>query len=92
MQVKLLGPFSVTSGGRTAGPWPRPSARRLCELVLVSPGRRVSRDLVCEELFPGLDPRAAARSVSKALSMARVALSGLGPHADALLMADLTQI
>ena len=92
MQVKLLGPFSVTSGGRTAGPWPRPSARRLCELVLVSPGRRVSRDLVCEELFPGLDPRAAARSVSKALSMARVALSGLGPHADSWLMADLTQI
>jgi DNA-binding SARP family transcriptional activator/tetratricopeptide (TPR) repeat protein len=92
VHVTLLGPFSVTSGGRTAGPWPRPSARRLCELVLVSPGRRVSRDLVCEELFPGLDPRAAARSVSKALSMARVALSGLGPHADALLMADLTQI
>lgn len=92
VQVKLLGPFSVTSGGRTAGPWPRPSARRLCQLVLVSPGRRVSRDLVCEELFPGLDPRAAARSVSKALSMARAALSGLGPHADSLLMADLTQI
>ena len=92
VQVKLLGPFSVTSGGRTAGPWPRPSARRLCELVLVSPGRRVSRDLVCEEFFPGLDPRAAARSVSKALSMARAALSGLGPHADSWLMADLTQI
>ena len=35
------------------------------------PGRRVSRDLACEELFAGLDPRAAARSVSKALSMAR---------------------
>jgi adenylate cyclase len=92
VQVKLLGPFSVTSGGRTAGPWPRPSARRLCELVLVSPGRRVSRDLVCEELFPGRDPRTAARSVSKALSMARAALSGLGPHADSLLLADLTHI
>jgi class 3 adenylate cyclase/tetratricopeptide (TPR) repeat protein len=92
VQVKLLGPFSVTSGGRTAGPWPRPSARRLCELVLVSPGHRVSRDLVCEELFPGLDPRAAARSVSKALSMARAALCGLGPHGDSLLIADLTHV
>ena len=52
VRVRLLGPFSVVSGGRAAGPWPRPSARRLCQLVLVSPGRRVSRDLACEELFP----------------------------------------
>jgi len=78
VQVRLLGPFSVVSGGRAVGPWPRPSARRLCQLVLVSPGRRVSRDLVCEELFPGLDPRAAARSVSKAPSMARGTLAELG--------------
>src|SRR5580692_12141602 len=92
VHVTLLGPFSVTSGGRTAGPWPRPSARRLCELVLVSPGRRVSRDLVCEELFPGLDPRAAARSVSKALSMARAALAGLGEPGESLLEADLSHI
>ena len=92
VRVRLLGPFSVVSGGRAAGPWPRPSARRLCQLVLVSPGRRVSRDLACEELFPGLDPRAAARSVSKALSMARAALAGLGEPAASLLEADLSHI
>src|SRR6185312_1817933 len=92
VRVRLLGPFSVVSGGRAAGPWPRPSARRLCQLVLVSPGRRVSRDLVCEELFADLDPRAAARSVSKALSMARAALSNLGEPATSLLEADLTHI
>src|SRR5437763_10613432 len=92
VRVRLLGPFSVVSGGRAAGPWPRPSARRLCQLVLVSPGRRVSRDLACEELFPDLDPRAAARSVSKALSMARAALAGLGEPAASLLEADLTRI
>ena len=94
VRVRLLGPFSVVSGGRAAGPWPRPSARRLCQLVLVSPGRRVSRDLACEELFPGLDPRAAARSVSKALSMARAALAGLDEPGEprALLQADLTHI
>src|SRR5437588_268112 len=92
VRVRLLGPFSVVSGGRAAGPWPRPSARRLCQLVLVSPGRRVSRDLACEELFPELDPRAAARSVSKALSMARAALAGLGEPAASLLEADLTRI
>ena len=95
VRVRLLGPFSVVSGGRAAGPWPRPSARRLCQLVLVSPGRRISRDLACEELFPDLDPRAAARSVSKALSMARAALAGLagpGEPAASLLEADLTHI
>ena len=92
IRVRLLGPFAVTSAGRAAGPWPRPSARRLCELVLVSPGRRVSRDLACEELFAGLEPRAAARSVSKALSMARGTLSGLGPAAASLLAADLSHI
>ena len=92
VQVRLLGPFSVVSGGRAAGPWPRPSARRLCQLVLVSPGRRVSRDLACDELFPGLDPHAAARSVSKALSMARATLAGLGQPAAALLAADLNHI
>ena len=92
VRVRLLGPFSVVSGGRAAGPWPRPSARRLCQLVLVSPGRRVSRDLVCEELFGDLDPRAAARSVSKALSMARAALAALGEPDASLLEADLTHI
>src|SRR6266700_2245867 len=96
VQVRLLGPFSVVSGGRATGPWPRPSARRLCQLVLVSPGRRVGRDLVCDELFPDLDPRAAARSVSKALSMARAALAGLdepgGEPAASLLETDLTHI
>src|SRR5690348_6851027 len=92
VRVRLLGPFSVASGGREAGPWPRPTARRLCQLVLVSPGRRISRDLACDELFPGQDPRSAARSVSKALSMARAALAVLGPAADGLLAADLTHI
>jgi adenylate cyclase len=92
LRVRLLGPFAVTVAGRSAGPWPRPSARRLCELVMVSPGRRVSRDLACEELFPGRDPRAAARSLSKALSMARAALAELGEPASSLLEADLDHI
>jgi class 3 adenylate cyclase/DNA-binding SARP family transcriptional activator len=92
VQVKLLGQFSVSARGRVVDVWPRPSARRLCELVLVSPGRRVSRDVACEELFPRLEPRAAARALSKALSMARSALAGLGTDGGALLMADLGHI
>ena len=92
VQVRLLGEFAITAGDREAGPWPRPSARRLCALLLVSPGRRVTRDLACEELFPRLEPRAAARSLSKALSMARAALAELGEPGAALLGADLTHL
>jgi adenylate cyclase len=92
VRIRLLGEFAITSGGRAATAWPRPTARRLCELVLVSPGRRISRDLACDELFPRLEPRTAARSLSKALSMARVALAGLGEPGAALLAADLGHI
>ena len=92
VRVRLLGEFAIAAGERSAGPWPRPSARRLCALLLVSPGHRVSRDLACEELFPRLEPRAAARSLSKALSMARAALGELGEPAAALLGADLMHL
>ena len=92
VRIRLLGEFAIASGGRAATAWPRPSARRLCELVLVSPGRRISRDLACDELFPRLEPRTAARSLSKALSMARGALAGLGDPGAALLAADLGHI
>jgi class 3 adenylate cyclase len=92
VQVTLLGRFSIAARGRVVSEWPRPSARRLCELVLVSPGRRVSRDLACDVLFPQLEPRAAARALSKALSMARSALAELGPDGAALLSADLLHI
>jgi DNA-binding SARP family transcriptional activator/class 3 adenylate cyclase/tetratricopeptide (TPR) repeat protein len=92
VRVTLLGGFAVTAGGRAAGPWPRPSARRLCALLLASPGHRVTRDLACAELFPRLEPRAAARSLSKALSMARAALAELGEPGTALLRADLTHL
>jgi DNA-binding SARP family transcriptional activator/tetratricopeptide (TPR) repeat protein len=89
VQVRLLGPFEVSAGSRTAGPWPRPTARRLCQRTLIAPDRRISRDLACEDLFPDQDPHSAARAVSKALSMARAALAGTAPG---LLAADLTHI
>ena len=92
VQVTLLGQFSIAARGRVVSEWPRPSARRLCELVLVSPGRRISRGLACDVLFPQLEPRAAARALSKALSMARSALAELGADGAALLSADLLHI
>ena len=43
LRAKLLGHFLITLGDTSGGPWRRPTGKRLCELVLVSPGRRVSR-------------------------------------------------
>src|SRR5262249_52857486 len=90
--VRLLGIFAVTAGERAAGPWPRPTARRLCQLVLISPGRRVSRGLACEELFATPAPPAPPRALSQALSLARSALAPLGEPGASLLAADLTHI
>ena len=92
LRVDLLGPFLVRLGERSAGPWPRPVAKRVCGLVLVSPGRRLTRAAACEALFPNLGAYEAARSLSKALSMAHAALSGLGARGRALLQADRTHI
>ena len=91
VQVKLLGQFSLSVGANRAGPWPRPPAKRLCELVLLSPGRTISRDRACEVLFPHLG-RNGAPALSKALSMARATLSRLGEPAASLLQADLVNI
>lgn len=88
LRATLLGPFSLALGDLAAGPWARPSARRLLQLVLVSSGHRVSREVASEALFPHLDRVAAANSVSRTLSMTKHALSSLGPDAVELLVVE----
>jgi DNA-binding SARP family transcriptional activator/tetratricopeptide (TPR) repeat protein len=88
VQANLLGLFSIERGDKSAGPWSRPNARRLCQLVLVSPGRRIGREVACEALFPNLPPTRARRALSTALSLARAALSNLGGPGGDLLHAD----
>jgi hypothetical protein len=92
IDMRRLVRFVVTSEGRSIRTWTRPNARRLCQLVLVSAGRRIIRESACEALFPSLSPEAAARSLYKAQSTARKALKELGPEAAALLCADPAQI
>ncbi|HMK96575.1 MAG TPA: hypothetical protein VK425_03450, partial [Acidimicrobiales bacterium] len=92
VHVRLLGRFSVTLGEREAGPWPRPSAKRICELVLVSPGHRIGREHACELLFGNLGPAEASNALSRALSLARSTLSALGEEVVHLLSADRTQV
>jgi DNA-binding SARP family transcriptional activator len=92
LDVRLLGPFSVSLGQVEAGPWARPSAKRLAELVLVSPGLRTGREAACEALFPNPGAASAANALRRALSMAKAALSPLGEGAAGLLSADRGRI
>lgn len=76
VRVQLLGGFRVElPDGRVAGPWSRPSARRLFQIVVLRDRRRVGREEVAELLFSDLAPARAANAVSKALTMARTALA-----------------
>ena len=88
----LLGPFSMRLGERSAGPWDRPPAKRLCELIMLSPGLRVAREVVRELLFANLRPAASASPLPKALSLAREGLSVLGDDVADLLRADRAHI
>ena len=74
LRAKLLGPFCISIGDQKAT-WARPPAKRLCELVLLSPERRIAKEVACEALFAGLAAPAVAKELSRALSMARASLT-----------------
>ena len=90
--VTLLGPFTIGLGQKWAGPWPRPPAKRLCELLMLRPRHRLFRDVARELLFANLTPEASANALRKAVSMARQALLPLAPGWPCLLRADREHI
>jgi hypothetical protein len=90
--VTFLGPFTINLDGKGAGPWPRPSAKRLCELLMLASHRRLAKEVVREMLFPNLAPDASANALRKALSMARRAMLPLGGVGPRLVRADREQI
>jgi DNA-binding SARP family transcriptional activator len=76
VRIQLLGGFGVElPDGRQAGPWQRPIARRLVQLLAIAPSRRAGREQIAEALFANLAPARAANAVSKAATMARSALA-----------------
>ena len=91
VRAQLLGSFAIQLGEKTAGPWPRLSAKRLCALVLLSPKRRVAREAAGDTLFGDIAPRASANALRNALSAARAVLGELGPAAG-LLRTDRTHM
>ena len=92
VHVQLLGSFSISRGAKTAGPWPRLSAKRLLELVFLSPKRRISKEVASDTLFGDLPPRATANALYNALSAARAVLSELGEPAAGVLKTDRMHI
>ncbi len=69
VRVQLLGGFKVElPDGTEAGPWERPSARRLLQVLVLRERRRIGREELADLLFPDLTPARAANAVSKALS------------------------
>ena len=88
VRVQLLGRFAIYLGDKSAGPWPRLSARRLLALVFLSPQRFISREVACDTLFRDLDSRAASGALYNAVSSARNVLTALGEPAAAVLRAD----
>ena len=76
LKVLLLGEFKVMlPDGEVAGPWIRPSARRVFQVLVLREQHRIGREELAELLFPELKPERAANAVSKALTMVRSALS-----------------
>ena len=92
LRAQLLGPFRLMLREVSAGPWLRPSARRLCELLLITSSHRLGREAACEALFPNLEAEPASNALRKALSMARLAVSALGDGAAGWLRADRANI
>ena len=82
----------MSLGAKTAGPWPRLSAKRLVELVFLSPKRRISKEVASDTLFGDLAPRAATNAMYNALSAARAVLAELGGPAAGILRTDRTHI
>ena len=92
VRARMLGPFAIYQADKVAGPWPRLSAKRLLALVLLSPKRRICREVASEALFPDLAPRSAANALYNALWSARAVLSDFGGPATALLIANRADI
>ncbi len=90
VRARMLGPFAIYQADKVAGPWPRLSAKRLLALVLLSPKRRISREVASETLFSDLAPRSAANALYNALWSARAVLSDFG--GPAILIANRADI
>jgi hypothetical protein len=92
VQITLLGAFTTSLSARRVGRWYRPSAKRHCELLMLSPGLTLRREVAREALFANLSPAAGASALSTALSLSRDAVPALGEKGPGLLRSDRAPI
>ncbi len=93
VRVSCLGRFAVEPApGVVAGPWGRPTARRLVAILVLRPNHLASREELAAWLAPDLSPIRAANAVSKALSMARAVLHRSAPGTVEWLASDRTNV
>src|SRR5215212_11526726 len=77
-RIQLLGSFAVTLDGVTVdvGRWRLRKAKSLVAMLALAPGQRRHREQVLDQLWPDLEPLAAARNLHQTLYVARRALAG----------------
>jgi hypothetical protein len=91
-QVQLLGSFAMSLRPQTAGPRPRLSAKRLVELVFLSPKRRIFKRGCLRHTFRRPGPPSVYERHVNALSAARAVLAGrLTDGAAGVLCTDRTR-
>lgn len=71
LDVRLFGRVAVRTTAAWRDEWPRPAARRLVALLVLSPTRSLPREVVADRLFCHLPADRALRNVSRAMSLAR---------------------
>jgi len=78
--IYLLGGFDVSIDGRHVhdSAWRLSKARSLLKLLALTPGYRLHREQVLDQLWPDLEPAAAANNLHQALHAARRALASIG--------------
>jgi DNA-binding SARP family transcriptional activator len=69
LRIRLLGAFGVSVGAReiASDEWRLRKARAIVKLLALTPGHRVHREQLFDQLWPELDPDAAANQLRKAV-------------------------
>jgi DNA-binding SARP family transcriptional activator len=86
LNIRLLGEFSVSHGGRQveASSWRFHNARRLVQILALTPGHRVHREQLTEWFWPDASDRSANNNFHQVLHHARRALKSIGVDGHAL--------
>jgi DNA-binding SARP family transcriptional activator len=74
LEARLFGELALRVDGRPVPRWKGPRGISVLRMLLASPGRRCSRDLLLEEFWPGVSPEQARNRLQVAVSGLRRSL------------------